>query len=545
MGSASFKFIPFMLCVLLTQILSAQPCGSCKETPSVAVFDLQVQVPQPQLEGDSTKGWLEWLQLFWMGRHAAARLFQQNKQCIKFMQPIDATASTEALTTIDGIVIPPLTEESAIMKVGMTYTHLAPPGNLSRFGDYLVTGYINSSGNGYLFHLEVQTSCSRKVVASADVPFQLSSSSQNSIQVGQQAASQLSPLIEKIKNFEKEEKVQNKHLSLFQMSPGEPIKITPQKNSLKSGESTEITIELKDCDGTPVAGRDILFTETEFEGFKIHGTIGGIVSPAKVTTDANGRAKAKFTLQPGAKEAIINAHSPGENVKGCSSMFIGDAAINIVYNYSGYVKYSLKHSVNCSDEKTSGCLHTSFKGKEDQVISYVASFYQDNEKGQDVEIYYDTKEEDDQNPGNNVPNVMETGNFDHKRNSVSRGVIVCESVNKGQETVQTIQQTAGGKLKNGSVRFSFSDNFGSVNLHIVFDTKSSYHFKQTLLPSQSSTSSEETSWDAAFDTLLDKNLTAKKEKAGARTKYTVEGSRSINANCVSTEETIKMVVWEE
>lgn len=318
-----FLAAAFLIC---NAVCLAQSCGNCKQTPSLANYDLDVQVPQPELKGEKTKGWHEWLQLFWVGKHANSALFQNNKNCIRFTQPLDARISDESFETKDGIEVPPLNEESEILKVGETYTNLPPSGDVSRFGNYITTGYVEKSGDGYVMHMEIQTACSRKTVVSADVSFQPSASSQNSINIGQQAAAQLSPLIEKIKQFELKERQENVKVAL-DGGLEDAIIIKPKKRNLASGEQTELEISFKDCDGQPLANREIVFTRASLNGMPISaGTTGGAVTPSTVITDGNGKAKASFKMGS-AKTAIINAHHIFSNPNGCENVKLGSTPI--------------------------------------------------------------------------------------------------------------------------------------------------------------------------------------------------------------------------
>src|SRR5687768_15480690 len=390
-----------------------QQCGNCKITPSVAGFDLDVQVNQL---ADTGELMFQWKQLFWLGKHANNYLFQNNKNCVRFTQPPSATGNKDI--TNEAVELEPLKEEDEILIFGETYTNPAPAGDVSRYGNYIVTGYVKQQGNDYVMHMEVQSACGRKTVAATDIPFQISSLPGQTIALAQQAASNLTPLIDKIKKFELEERKNDKALSLYQSSWGEPIKITPQKTTLKAGESTEINIELKDCDGIPIEGREILFTQTSFEGLEIEGTTGGSVTPAKVITGAGGKAIARFTLASGAKEAVINAHSPGNEVKGCGSMFIGNAGINIRRTYSGYVKYSYANSSNCYETGTSGCLKSTYKGTQEFGVQYAAVFFDDSPKiGNATHFTGD----DENQSSNGVPKMMESGTYNHRKFEIRDG----------------------------------------------------------------------------------------------------------------------------
>lgn len=532
-------FYLLLIACLFHFTAGAQQCGNCKLTPSVAGFDLDVQVDQL---ADTGELMFQWKQLFWLGKHANNYLFQNNKNCVRFTQPPSATGNKDI--TIEGVELEPLKEEDEILILGETYTNLAPAGSLSRFGNYIITGYVKQQGNDYVMHMEVQSACGRKTVVAADIPFQISSLPGQTIAIAQQAASMLSPLIDKIKTFEQEERKNDKALSLYQSSWGEPIKITPQKTTLKAGESTEITIELKDCDGIPLEGREILFTQTSFEGLDIQGTTGGSVTPAKVITGAGGKAIARFTLASGAKEAVINAHSPGNEVKGCGSMFIGNAGINIRRTYSGYVKYSYANSSNCFQTGTSGCLKSTFKGTQEDGVQYTAVFFDDSPKIGNATQFTG---EDENQTSNGVPKMMESGSYNQRKFEIRDGEIVCASVSKGAHNVQRIQFVSEGKLKYGSFNFSFDPGgTAALSVHMVFKTKDVGSFEQTHLQSAKNSTEGEISWDFSFIEGFDKDFTFKKQTSGGKTKYTLSGTRTLTGSCSqNSSETIHVVVTEE
>lgn len=309
-----------LIAVFFPVLIYAQECGNCKSAPTVATYDLDVQVSQPELKGEKTKGWLEWQQLFLLARHAHVYLNNNNKNCVRFTQPAS--------------------NDKGELIIGATYTNLPDADkNISQYGDYLITGYVKPQGDGYVMHMELQTSCSRKVVASADVPFQFSSILENSMSIAQQAAMQLSPLIDKIKKFELEERKQNQKFAIAG-NDIDRIKITPAKTKLTAGQQTEFTMELKDCDGIALPGREIVFTEGNINGNSMPGTIGGTVTPAKVITDAQGKAKANFKMTASAgKSAVINAHTLVQTPQNCQGVLFGVAQIDAMHAYKVTVSY--------------------------------------------------------------------------------------------------------------------------------------------------------------------------------------------------------------
>lgn len=322
-------FLLFFLSGALPFAAAAQSCGNCSRTPSVAQFDLDVQVPRPELKGAETQGWLEWLQLFWLGRHANAALSAAGKSCIRFMQPLTAEASNASFLSAGGIEIPPLNEESETLIIGQTYTNLPPAGEASRFGNYLLSGYVRPQDGSYIMHMELQAACSRKVVAAATVPFHLSSGSDYIRSIADQAASQLLPLQDKIKQFELEQRQENEMVALDD-DLAESIIIHPKKMKLGAGEETDLEITLKDCDGTPLANRKIVFTRGSLGGVPISsGTTGGTVSPSSVLTDAHGKAKARFKMG-NEKTAVITAYHVYQKPYGCEGVKLGSATIGSV-----------------------------------------------------------------------------------------------------------------------------------------------------------------------------------------------------------------------
>jgi hypothetical protein len=116
--------------------------------------------------------------------------------------------------------------------------------------------------------------------------------------------------------------------------------VVPAKKTLLPGESTDITIELKDCDNQPLVGRTINFNGSKGE-VTIPGTIGGIVTPSKIVTDASGKATAKFkmTAARGAP-AIINAYSLSQTVSACTDAFFGTAKLDALQAYKIEIDYT-------------------------------------------------------------------------------------------------------------------------------------------------------------------------------------------------------------
>lgn len=513
------KYLALIIFLAFTIKLSAQQCGNCRITPKLTTFDFDVQLPKPNVADTTDKLWPEWKNLFILAASVSSNLQKNEGNCITFTMPPSTDTGGVQLGSVGGETFTNLPSNPNISS------------NLADYGDYLMTGSVKKTGDAALLHVEIQSSCGRKVVATADVSFQLSAVVGNVNNIAQQAASQLSPLTDKIKKFELEERQKDKKLSLFKME-GDPMKVIPVKKTLKAGESTDFTIELKDCDGTPLQGREIFFTETVFEGLKIFGTMGGTVTPAKVITDANGKATAKFTLKAGAKEAVINAHSPGNEVKGCKSMFTGDAYINIRKVYSGFVKYSFDDNANCEERSTSesGVRTDRYIGIRQFKISYNATFYID-EKGQ-----FSFTGEESTSPSA-VPGVMETGNMIYKTRDIRWG-----KVSNNPPNEQMITKNQSGGLKTGSVRFSLDDKLPMVELDLKFQLEGTSGFKQTYLPSGTQPANEEFLHSVG---LFGDKLQYRKTTESSKIKHTFTWLQTTNGKCTQKVERMQLQVIEE
>lgn len=288
--------------------LGAQQCAECKKTPKVASYELNVQVSKPSDKGEAL---LQWQQLFWLSRFANNKLFELNKNCVRFIQPLVKNK-----------------EGQDVLLAGGTTPMLPDNSEPSKYGNFLITGTVTQSSNGCLMHLELQTTCSRKKVAAVDILFQPSSDPDYIKGIGERAASQLSPLIDKINEFSRKER-ESDHQVAYSNWGTESITIKPKKRNLAAGEETEIEIAMKDCDGYVLANRQIDFSKGSINGMPINGTSGGTVTPSIVTTDANGKAKAKFKMG-GSKTAIIAAHYLFNKPSGCLDAMIGSCPINAI-----------------------------------------------------------------------------------------------------------------------------------------------------------------------------------------------------------------------
>ncbi|MGI8601112.1 MAG: hypothetical protein ACR2KB_17800 [Chitinophagaceae bacterium] len=290
------KVIKLILFCAFSLKLQAQKCTNCGLNPNVSTYELNVQVPKPETGSMSDENYI-WQQLHRIAAHANVRLFEINKNCIYFVQALSKLSGYEPGTV--GLQVGTFEDP-----------RLPPDGDISKLGnyryDYITTGAVQKQGIGYVVILQLQTACSRKPVASVSIPFEANAATDFG-NIGQQAANRLSPLIDKIKEFELKEREENSTVALGNDGLNKRITITPKKKKLAIGEETEIELTMVDCDGQPLKDRDISFAATTLKGFAIKSTTGGKVTPSVVKTDINGKAKAVFKMGSGSS-AIINAH---------------------------------------------------------------------------------------------------------------------------------------------------------------------------------------------------------------------------------------------
>jgi hypothetical protein len=301
------KLIAFLLLSFAFQNASlAQNCGSCKTVPKVAHYDYDVQVPQPRDPKEAEA----WQQLFWLAKFSQSYLWEQNKSCVHFIDPIAINV-----------------KGNQMVKVGNT-NPILPLSEPSNRLDYIITGLVRQIGQDYQLHIELQTSCGRKTVVGSDVSFHSSTDPDYIKQIAEQGAARFSSLGEVINDYAQKQRSNDNHTA-FSGWGSKAITITPKKYKLGAGEETEIEITLKDCDGTPLANREVRFTEGFVQGFPIKGTTGGTVSPSSVTTDGGGKGKAKFKMGNG-KTAFINAHYLFNRPSGCEDAMLGSFPMGAV-----------------------------------------------------------------------------------------------------------------------------------------------------------------------------------------------------------------------
>ncbi len=255
----------------------SQNCGTCMIPPRVVFYDLEIQTAKPASENETAA----WQLLNSIGKITREQLSATTADCIRFIHPL-------SISTSQGSASVPATE-------------------VCDKADYLIVGHIRSSGDGYMLHLELQASCSRTVLTSSDLPFRSSLDSIYVMDISKQPAARFGSLRETINKYAISRRNEDKNTALGSAGRNSII-IEPKKYDLSEGEETEVTITVKDCDGTPLAGRTIDFSGGTIDGIPIEGTTGGTVSPAQVVTDGSGKAKVKFKMGKD-KSAVLRPHT--------------------------------------------------------------------------------------------------------------------------------------------------------------------------------------------------------------------------------------------
>jgi hypothetical protein len=140
--------------------------------------------------------------------------------------------------------------------------------------DFIVTGAMTASGGKYQLAISVEDAVTRDVVATAkSAPFQRD----DDLAAAEKTMGSLGDMRTVIATYQKKLRDQKKSAIAAH------LEITGYQPELEVNKSTTLQLELKDCDGTPLAGRAIALTAS-----------AGSISPATVTTDKDGKATATF-----------------------------------------------------------------------------------------------------------------------------------------------------------------------------------------------------------------------------------------------------------
>lgn len=226
-------------------------------------------------------------------------------------KPGEKLDQDDVLTDLQWWIADELTQKNPSLKINRVFLALEDAQSLFGSGyKYILLASIVNQDGGIQLRLTLKSSCSDKVLAKTDVflPYAFSNPEQVA-QLARQAASTLSSLIN-IKEFELHERDANSY-GLGGEFWGGRVGITVDKTLVK-GQETQVQMKVIDCDGEVLRNK-LISTER---------TIGGILTPATFTTNADGIATAKFRMTTD-KKAIIVAQCKTENVQGCQDLYTG------------------------------------------------------------------------------------------------------------------------------------------------------------------------------------------------------------------------------
>ena len=439
----------------------AQSCDNCS-TPLVALYDCQVLVPRPAEEQKI----MEWQTLFWPAVAARSHLRGND-------------ASSHCIAWIDGAMVNARELQAGKLIFKSDYSNL-PAAGAQRSADYLISSKVQAQGAGFVFVFLLEAAVSRELVKSIEVPFIGNVESAN--RAGQDAASQMMPLLETIRIFEKGKR--NRDINVAIRNPRtkntvDYIKVDPEKNLMAAGETIDLHISMVDCDGVPLAHRKIIFRDTTVQlnqyttPVLLKGTKGGVISPATAITDADGKVTVQFKAGKIAKIAKIYAWYPHHKPSGSADAFQGTAIIQInpppakywILNGEVTSSYSLNSDtslaynmggiMNTTD--LSSRIQTQSKGR---VIAIITNQAEDPAKT--FEFHTDT---------DNPPHmVVSGGGFTDKffkRREAINGTLVNADVRS--------DNVSGMEISKVDIEFAYSRDYKYVGIALNFNAVGNYN----------------------------------------------------------------------
>jgi hypothetical protein len=280
----------------------AQACDKCPQR-QVTLYDFNVTVPRPDSLGDLGL----WYMLYFAGPGAASAIFS-NAGCIRF---IDAAFYRD--TT--GVPAKSLT-------VGIDHPHTAPAGHMKGM-DYLVTGTVSPDGSGFLLTMSLETACDRVTVVSASGHF--ATADQASAKGKELAQQKFSPLATIIRDFELDRRSQDTKVSIG----GYNVKLVadPVRHKAAPNETVPVKLTLTDCDGEPLADREISLTGTGNSLAK--PSYNGSFTTATATTGNDGSVTVDFKVGPGKKIALARVYYFHKTPFSCEAVAADEAGIAI------------------------------------------------------------------------------------------------------------------------------------------------------------------------------------------------------------------------
>jgi hypothetical protein len=274
------------------------------------MFEFDVQVPRPTGDANAI---VRYKSLFYMAKETIIKIRSDN--------------SCPQAALVDGNLWTP--NGAPRLRSGLETPTLPPPGRLDL--DYIVTGQVTGSAGAYTVVVRIESGYSREVVKTAS--YTLQDPGKGTVLPDYDAAvaslaGQLSPIGGVITQWEKKKRDGDPGIARSQ--PDGKLTIQPAKSQLYESETTDVELELVDCDGVQLKNRTVHLLPGQWETLgSLEGTTGGKVQPSVVETDDEGKARVKFTAGDQRGPAYIRAwyghHRPG----GQPNAIIGKATVNI------------------------------------------------------------------------------------------------------------------------------------------------------------------------------------------------------------------------
>jgi len=308
------KAIPILLFVMGLIHPAYPQQWECIECPrrSVALFDIDNQVPRPVWGGTNNLTYGDWIDFFFIAGGINDALMNQDpsRGCIGF-------DDGQMILALEGLNFP---EDSLVYQTNVDYSVNPPPGPVS--SNYLVYSRITGTDSGYLVTVYLETGNTRELVQSASVIFNPDISG---IENGQAAAQALIPLMGTIRAFER-----MKRNTTANMAIRASLEIHPERYSLSANSSTTLNIKLTDCDGQPLPGRTV----------KLDVSTGNL-SQNSAVTDAAGEAAVVYTSGSTAGWAEIEARHEYLLPFGVEALdAVSKTFVSIDYDYTGLWEFS-------------------------------------------------------------------------------------------------------------------------------------------------------------------------------------------------------------
>ena len=280
-------------------------CDKCPK-PDLIIYDFAVNVPEPENRTDGI-GRGEWLDLFFAGPRAGTEISKDN-QCVRMLS---GAAFDQGKNELGGQ-----------MTVGVNHPFLPPAGDM-KGRNYLFTGSVNGGPGSYSVNLSLEAACKRRVAHSA------SGSGTNSEELKDTAerlaGQEFRPLLETIREYERRVRATDPKVAIA-ANLSDTLKMEPSKREAKPFETVPVEFSLIDCDGEPLAGREIYLTP---QGPGMRPSFNGSFDVATVTTDKSGKAKANFTVGGKTGVAIPRSQFLYVRPNGCDGVDVDEASINV------------------------------------------------------------------------------------------------------------------------------------------------------------------------------------------------------------------------